>query len=113
MDFIFDNEPHALSNSDGYGYISNKFSATYSVDEKDVRALILKYLEYIYMYDKEKMIEFAMKGLAPPLAPKARDLFQSTNEDFQIIFKPATIITETPSFSILYLKFKRATKDDL
>lgn len=106
-DTIFDGESHALSKD--YGYIAkrihlvaNEYKLSEYVDEQ-----LVKYCDYLYANDKEKVCSYLMSIF------KSQVFQGSTDGNFQLIFRPPNMISCLAEFATLTLKFKRAEKDNL
>jgi hypothetical protein len=107
MDPIFDGECHALSKK--YGYVAKKLlgESAQKLDMDDIEELLLQYAEYLYENDKERVIEYLLSIF------RTQVRHQSTDENYQVIYRPSWIISALSQFGTLCLKFERAEKDNL
>jgi hypothetical protein len=103
---IDDGELHALS--DDYGYALKLFLEDPSIHENSSRMTELrddfakKYADYLYQFDKEKVIRILMEYLV-----------LSYNEDIQFIFRPAYMVSSLAQNASFAMKFKRSQNDNL
>jgi len=67
-----------------------------------------KYAEYLYSFDKDKVIEILMNELMKAMSP-----FHYPPDYFQFIFKPENHIGSFKQNASFILKFQRAEKDNL
>ncbi|CAB4132286.1 hypothetical protein UFOVP256_15 [uncultured Caudovirales phage] len=106
-DTIFDGEAHALSKD--YGYIAKRIHevADESKLSEYVDEQLVKFCDYLYENDKEKVCSYLM-GIF-----KSQVFHGSTDENFQLIFRPPHMVSCLAQFATLALKFKRAEKDNL
>ncbi len=107
IDPIFDEEVHVLSKE--YGYIAKKIHEP--KPENTLHELIdiqlLKFCEYLYLNDKEKVIDYLMQIF------RLQVFHCSTDENFQIIYRPPYMASCLQQYATLCLKFKRSEKDNL
>jgi len=114
-DYIFDGEAHALSKD--YGYIAKIIheEAFENTLTEYVNEQLVKYCDYIYANDKEKVIKYLFEVF------KGQVVSGSTDENFKLIYRPPHIVSSMAQhmvsslaeFSTLAWKFKRAEKDNL
>lgn len=107
MDPIFDGKCHALSKK--YGYVAKKLlrESDQKIDMHDIEELLLQYAEYLYENDKKRVIEYLLRIF------RTQVKHQSTDDNYQVIYRPYWIASFLAQFSTLSLKFERAEKDNL
>ncbi len=103
-EIIFDGETHVLN--ENFGYIALKLDEDEKLSDY-VNKELIKYANYLYENDKDKVMEFIMEKLCSQV------FIGSTPEDYQLIFRPSYLIGVLAQFSTLCLKFKRAEIDNL
>jgi hypothetical protein len=98
--YIFDGEPHALDKE--YGYIITRIYEKETDQENlqdQIHIHVKKFAEYLYQNDKERTIECLLDGLS--------------YNDYEVIYRPAHIVSVLAQFSTLAIKFKRSKNDNL
>lgn len=107
MNPIFDGECHSFSKKGGY--IAKKLIEDFvqNLDMNDVEELIIKYAEYLYENDKERVIQYLLKIFTTQVR------HHITDENYQVIYRPAWIVSCLSQPGTLCLKFERAKKDNL
>lgn len=97
--YIFDGEPHALNSE--YGYIIKRIHEPFEHEKLNDYVIIhlKKFAEYLYANDKERTIQCLLNGWS--------------YEDYEVIYRPAHIVSALAQFSTLAIKFKRSKNDNL
>ncbi len=103
-DVILDGKCHAISKS--YG-VFGKYIPKLTFDLEDADDLLNKYAEYLYKNDKQKVIDYLLSIFRKQVAQ------MTTDDNFQIIFKPPYITSISAQNGTLCLKFIRSENDDL
>jgi hypothetical protein len=105
--YIFDGEPHALNSE--YGYLIKRINEPFEHEKLDgyVSIQLKKFAEYLYHFDKNKVIEYLIEIL------KSQIFHEGSSKDYEIIYRPAHMVGCLAEFSTLALKFKRSKNDNL
>ncbi len=110
MNEIIEDEIHAIS--ENYAGIISYFKNHESMEVSETltnktEEFSKKYAEYLYSFNKEKVIEILIAYIMP-------NLFGSTlDEDYQFIFRPEWNIVGLKKSAHFLLKFKRSKNDNL
>ena len=108
QDYNFDGEIHALSKDWAYAIKKVDGFSIYKNDSKftDLRdEFYKKYAEYLYSFDKDKVIEILLNYLC--------GFVFHTPEEFSLIYKPPYNITSLEQIGTFAIKFKRSKEDNL
>jgi len=98
--YNFDGEPHALNSE--YGYIIKRIyeeEVDHDSLHDQIQIHLKKFAEYLYANDKERTVQCMLNGWS--------------YEDYEVIYRPAHIVSALAQFSTLAIKFKRSKNDNL
>ncbi len=107
-EFIPDGEIHPIS--EDYAYCGKILREEIKLDANDIflskiqNDFFNKYAEYLYKFDKEKVIKLLISDLYS-------SMFHS--EDFRLIYRPPWMASALSQYASFILKFKRSQNDNL
>lgn len=106
-EIVFDGEVHALSKD--YAYISKRVYETECQKNlmEHVNEHLIKYCEYLYLNDKDKVINYLMSIFSKQVYNFC------TDKNYKVIFTPPYLSSCLAQFATLSLKFERVKNDNL